>query len=94
MDPCNEDQVVRIPAEVAGEKQTQGCVRDRIAMAVRIALGASSGSVLRMVLSQAVWLTCVGLAVGLVLSLALTRSASSLLYELKPHDPVTIAAAP
>jgi putative ABC transport system permease protein len=35
----------------------------------------------------------IGLAVGAVLTLVVTRAAASLLYGLKPHDPVTLTVA-
>jgi ABC-type antimicrobial peptide transport system permease subunit len=60
---------------------------------VRIALGAERGQVVRLVLREAVILLGVGLVVGVGLSLAAGRTATSLLYGLKPHDPVSIAAA-
>ncbi|HUE83013.1 MAG TPA: ABC transporter permease [Pyrinomonadaceae bacterium] len=54
---------------------------------VRIALGAQSRDVLRLVLSQALVLTFAGLVVGLAGAFALTRFLSTLLYEVKPTDP-------
>ena len=68
-------------------------VRRRGEIGVRIALGAERGQVVRLVLREAVILLGVGLVVGVGLSLAAGRTATSLLYGLKPHDPVSIAAA-
>ncbi|HKQ89094.1 MAG TPA: ABC transporter permease [Blastocatellia bacterium] len=58
---------------------------------VRMALGASGGDVLRLVVRQGTWLALVGLAIGLVGSLALTRLMSSVLYGVSATDVVTFA---
>src|SRR6185369_10830836 len=68
-------------------------VRRRNEIGVRIALGAERGQVVRLVLREAVILLAVGIAVGVGLSLAAGQTATSLLYGLKPHDPVSIIAA-
>ena len=60
---------------------------------IRMALGANSGRVLRMVLNEALWMTVVGLAVGLGSAVALGRFIASLLYGLKPWDPLSLAGA-
>ncbi len=58
---------------------------------VRIALGAQSRDVLRIVLSQALALTGLGLALGLLGAVALTRYLTTLLFEVKPVDVSTFA---
>ena len=58
---------------------------------VRVALGASPASVMRMVLGQGMRTAVVGIAVGLAASLALTRVLSSLLFGIGSTDPVTFA---
>jgi putative ABC transport system permease protein len=58
---------------------------------VRMALGASAASVLRLVLGQAVRLVAIGVAIGLVVAGLLTRLMKSLLYEVEPLDPWTFA---
>jgi putative ABC transport system permease protein len=58
---------------------------------VRMALGASAASVLRLVLGQAVRLVATGVAIGLVAAGLLTRLMKSLLYEVEPLDPWTFA---
>jgi predicted permease len=59
---------------------------------VRMALGASRVDVLRLVLLQGVWLTGVGLALGLAFALALTRLIARLLYGIGANDPITVAS--
>jgi ABC-type antimicrobial peptide transport system permease subunit len=58
-----------------------------------MALGARGRSVLWLVLREALTLVVVGLIVGVVASLLVTKTAATLLYELKPNDPLTIALA-
>ncbi len=58
---------------------------------VRVALGASSGDVLRMILSQGLRTILIGIALGLAGSLALTRTIRSLLFDVSPNDPITLA---
>jgi putative ABC transport system permease protein len=59
---------------------------------VRMALGASSASVFRMVLGQALHLVLTGIATGLVASALVTRLLAGLLFEVEPLDPTTFAA--
>jgi putative ABC transport system permease protein len=58
---------------------------------VRMALGASRGGILRMVVGRAMLLIAVGIAVGGAGALALSRYLKSLLFEVKPGDPWTYA---
>lgn len=58
---------------------------------IRVALGARRGHVLRMVLVQAAKIVGAGMAAGLVLSLALGRLMSSLLFSISAADPMTFA---
>jgi predicted permease len=60
---------------------------------IRMALGAQSEQVLRMVLGEAVWMTGVGLVIGLGGALALGRLIASQLYGLKAWDPATLVVA-
>ncbi len=59
---------------------------------VRMALGAQRLDVLRMVLGDGARMTMVGAAVGLVAALALTRLMASMLFGVRPTDPVTFVA--
>ena len=59
---------------------------------VRMALGATKSNVLGMVLRQAAVTGCTGVAVGILLSLAVTRWMQSQLFEVSATDPLTIAA--
>jgi predicted permease len=58
-------------------------------LGLRLALGASRGSILRMVLGQGARLTMPGAAIGLVVALAAGRLLDSLLYDMSPLDPLT-----
>lgn len=56
---------------------------------IRMTLGASRGDVLRMILGQGAGLSAIGLGVGLVAAVALTRLMSSMLYSTSADDPLT-----
>jgi putative ABC transport system permease protein len=58
----------------------------------RMALGASRGDILRMVVRQGVTLLVIGLALGIAGALAVARSLASLLYGVRPSDPLSILA--
>jgi predicted permease len=60
---------------------------------IRMALGASRGDVVGIIVRQTLVLLALGVAVGVVLALAAVRSTSSLLFGLEPNDPLTFAAA-
>jgi len=59
---------------------------------IRMALGADRGSVLALVLKQGLWLTAIGLVLGTAGALAAGRLMKSLLFNVSPTDPLTIAA--
>jgi predicted permease len=59
---------------------------------VRVALGATAGDVLRMVLGQGMRTILAGVAIGVAGSLALTRTVSSLLFGVTATDPLTFGA--
>jgi predicted permease len=60
---------------------------------VRMALGADSDRVRRMVLSQVGWMTIIGGAIGLAGAVGLGRLAQSLLYEMSGTDPLVFTGA-
>ncbi len=61
-------------------------------MVIRVALGASQGNVVRLVLSRGLVLTCAGTALGLAGFLAAGRVLETQLYEVKPLDPANALA--
>jgi putative ABC transport system permease protein len=60
---------------------------------IRSALGAQAGDILRMVLAGGLRIVALGVAIGLAAAAGLTRSLGSLLFGVKPIDPVTFLAA-
>ena len=56
---------------------------------VRMALGAQAGDILKMVLKQGLMLAFIGLGIGVMLALLLTRLLGSLLFEVSASDPTT-----
>lgn len=61
---------------------------------IRMALGATVGDTLWMVLKEGLWLTMLGAGIGLALALAVGRLLSSLLYEVSPVDAVVFLSTP
>ncbi len=59
---------------------------------VRMALGAQTGDVRRMFLGHGLWLTTMGIAIGIGIALMLTRVMSAFLFGVGPMDPITYAA--
>jgi putative ABC transport system permease protein len=60
---------------------------------IRMALGASRGDVVGIIVRQTLVLLALGVGVGVLLALVAVRSASSLLFGLQPNDPLTFAGA-
>ncbi len=56
---------------------------------IRVALGARRVDVLRLVLGHGVKMALIGVAIGLVASLGLTRLMTDMLYGVSPADPLT-----
>jgi putative ABC transport system permease protein len=59
---------------------------------IRIALGAQSGDVLRMILGQGAKIVAAGVAAGILASFGLTRLMAKLLFSVSAADPLTFAA--
>src|SRR5258707_8428266 len=62
-------------------------------IAIRIALGASSTNILRLVLQRGLVMVGLGLIIGILTASVCSRSIDSLLYAVSGHDPVTLASA-
>jgi putative ABC transport system permease protein len=60
-------------------------------MAIRAAVGAEPGMLLRLLLRQGLVTGAIGVAIGAAASLAATRGLGAFLYETEPRDPVTFA---
>jgi ABC-type antimicrobial peptide transport system permease subunit len=73
--------VYGVMAYVVGQRSNE--------IGLRMALGASSGDVLRLVLRQGLALVGIGLALGLAGAFAASRLLTSMLFEVKPNDPLT-----
>jgi putative ABC transport system permease protein len=63
-------------------------------LGIRIALGAAGRDLLRMVLGEGLRVALAGVVVGLAGAWALSRFVSSLLYGVRPNDPLTFATLP
>ena len=60
-------------------------------ISIRVALGAGTRDIVRLVLSQGVMLAFIGIVVGATVSLGVTRLLTKSLYEITPTDPVAFA---
>jgi len=58
---------------------------------IRMALGARTGNILALVLGQGLRLSALGIAVGLLGSMGMSRVLGALLFQVSPTDPVTLA---
>lgn len=76
--------VYGVMAYVVGQKTNE--------IGVRMALGASSTNVLWLVFQQGMAFAILGLALGVVGAVAATRLLTSILFEVKPSDPITYAS--
>ncbi len=62
-------------------------------MGIRVALGARPADILRLVVGQGMRMTLIGVAIGVVVSLALTRLLATLLFGVRVTDPLVFSAA-
>jgi putative ABC transport system permease protein len=62
-------------------------------MGIRVALGAQPADILRLVVGQGMRMTLLGVALGVAVSLALTRLLASLLFGVRATDPLVFSAA-
>ncbi|MEP6835740.1 MAG: ABC transporter permease [Gemmatimonas sp.] len=62
-------------------------------LGIRMALGAQSSNVLRLVMKQGAWLVFTGIVLGAMLSLTMSRSLSSMLYDVPAQDPTIFVGA-
>ena len=74
-----------------GVSATAASARSR-EIAIRAAVGAEPGTLLRLMLRQGLVTGAIGVAIGAAASLAATRGLGALLYETEPRDPLTFAA--
>jgi putative ABC transport system permease protein len=59
---------------------------------IRISLGASPADVLLLVLRQGMMLTAMGLVIGIITALVFSRLMATVVYDVKPSDPLTFVA--
>jgi len=68
-------------------------VRQRTAeIGVRMALGAAPSRIFRLMVGKGLYLSAIGIVIGLLASFAVTRILATMLVEVKPTDPVTFAS--
>ena len=68
-------------------------VRQRTAeIGVRMALGAAPSRIFRLMVGKGLYLSAIGIAIGLLAAFGLTRVLASMLLEVKPTDPVTFVS--
>jgi putative ABC transport system permease protein len=67
--------------------------RRQMEIGIRLALGADGRRIIRLVLTRVMWLIAIGLFLGAILSLWAARFSETLLFGLKPRDPLTLIGA-
>jgi predicted permease len=67
--------------------------RRRTEIGIRMALGATRGQVLLMVMKESLWVLVFGLAAGVPLTLLAIKPLKAMLYQVSPFDPVAFALA-
>jgi putative ABC transport system permease protein len=61
-------------------------------MAIRVAIGAQSVDLIRLIVGQGLRISAVGLLIGLMATIGVTRVVKSLLFGVSPTDPLTLGA--
>jgi putative ABC transport system permease protein len=61
---------------------------------IRMALGAESGDVLKLVIKMGLRLVLLGVGIGLAVSLGAVKFITTLLWGVSPYDPVTLIVVP
>ena len=62
-------------------------------LGLRMALGAGTKDLMRLVMSRGLFLTASGVAIGVLAAFMLTRLMSNMLYKISPHDPLAFGSA-
>jgi len=62
-------------------------------LGLRMALGAGTRDLIRLVMSRGLLLTASGVAIGVVAAIMLTRLMGGMLYKVSPHDPLAFGCA-
>ena len=62
-------------------------------LGLRMALGAGTKDLMRLVMSRGLFLTASGVAIGVLAALMLTRLMGNMLYKISPHDPLAFGSA-
>jgi putative ABC transport system permease protein len=88
--------IVALVMAVVGVHGVLACslAQRRFELGIRMALGGTSGQILRMMVGQGLALATAGIALGVAGAIALTRVMASVLYKTGPRDPLTLIAAP
>jgi predicted permease len=60
---------------------------------IRVALGASRGHVVRLILGQGMWMVAIGALIGLMLAAAVGQVLAAILFGIRPIDPVTLGGS-
>jgi putative ABC transport system permease protein len=69
----------------------QGVIERRHEIGVRIALGATTRQVVRLVVAGGLWMSVIGAAIGIAGALAMAKGLEGLLFGVAPRDPSTLA---
>jgi ABC-type antimicrobial peptide transport system permease subunit len=72
---------------------SNGVAQRQQEIGLRMALGANRGQVMRMMIRGGMETIAIGLALGMILALALTRLMSGLLFSVRAYDPLALGGA-